>query len=62
MKRAAIILLLLTSFAFAANELPVMVEDEPVPLRTMLIAAALILSPLFAGWALAKNRSKKPPK
>lgn len=36
--------------------------DEPVPLRTMLIAAALILSPLFAGWALAKNRSKKPPK
>ena len=36
--------------------------DEPVPLRTMLIAAALILSPLFAGWALARSRSKKPPK
>ena len=56
------ILLLLTSSAFAAEDPPTSIKDEPVPLRTLVIAAALILSPLFAGWALAKNRSKKPPK
>jgi parvulin-like peptidyl-prolyl isomerase len=34
------------------------VQDEPVSWRTMVIAAALILSPLFAGWALAKRQPK----
>jgi hypothetical protein len=60
MKRTAAILLFSTSLALA-NVTPA-VKDEPVPPRTMLIAAALILSPLFAGWALARNRSKKPPR
>lgn len=33
-------------------------KGEPVNWRTLLIAAALILSPLFAGWALARRLSK----
>lgn len=36
-------------------------KDEPVDWRTLLIAAALILSPLFAGWALARRQSKSRP-
>lgn len=60
MKRTTTILLFSTTLAFA--DVTPAVKDEPIPLRTMLIAAAMILSPLFAGWALAKNRSKKPPK
>jgi hypothetical protein len=57
-----LILLFLTSSVFAAEDPPTTIKDEPVPLRTWVIAAALLLSPLFAGWALAKNRSNKPPK
>ena len=33
-------------------------KNESVDWRTLLIAAALILSPLFAGWALASRQSK----
>jgi parvulin-like peptidyl-prolyl isomerase len=33
-------------------------KREPVDWSTLLIAAALILSPLFAGWALARRQSK----
>lgn len=60
MKRIATMLLLSATLAFA-DATPV-VKDEPFPLRTWVIAAAHLLSPLFAGWALAKNRSKKPLK
>lgn len=36
-------------------------KNEPVDWQTLLIAAALILSPLFAGWALARRQSKSRP-
>ncbi len=36
-------------------------KSEPVDWRTLLVAAALILSPLFAGWALARRQSKSRP-
>lgn len=36
-------------------------KSEPADWRTLLIAAALILSPLFAGWALARRQSKSRP-
>jgi hypothetical protein len=62
MRRFLLILLLLTSSAIAGENSPAAIHEEPVPLRTLVIAAAVILSPLFAGWALAKNRSKKPPR
>lgn len=66
MKRLLVMLLLSASFVMAAEkpleEAPQKrtesVKESPVGWRTMVIAAALILSPLFAGWALGRRGSK----
>lgn len=66
MKRLLVMLYLSASFVMAvdkpvedASKLPPEpVKESPVGWRTMVIAAALILSPLFAGWALGRRGSK----
>jgi|GEM_PF-5576850 len=67
MKRLLVMLFLSASLAMAVEK-PVEevprersepVKESHVGWRTMVIAAALILSPLFAGWALGKRGSKR---
>jgi len=73
MKRLAVILMLSMSVVLASDEpaegrpvapsaAPVQerkTEDSSVGWRTMVVAAALILSPLFAGWALVRAKSRR---
>jgi hypothetical protein len=68
MKRLAAVLFLSASFAIATAESPAdedsskdngPAKEESVGWRTMVIAAALLLSPLFAGWALGRRGSKR---
>ncbi len=66
MKRLLVMLILSASFVMAVEEPvekasqqpPEPVKESSVGWRTMVIAAALILSPLFAGWALGRRGSK----